>query len=578
MYVPWTNIIGVTVSIVAVVSAVLYVKCDKGKNTMQDKINRWVKNKNVLYGAIILAAVCLYVMIYGVYILNPLYTDWLMQGGDITQHYLGWKAYRASEWMFPIGNTENLAYPYDTSIIFTDSIPLFAVFFKAISKLLPKEFQYFGLWGIICFILQGIFSARVIGRFTDNKLNIFLLSVLFMLSPVMIYRMYYHTALAGQWILLIAIENLFSCQLEKKRTWFNWLWIGALTVWIHTYFTLMCGIILCGYCIIDWLSSRKLGNSLKMLASYVSAAAFSAWILGGFSSIWGKWDAFGLGVYSMNVNALFNPQGWSRIYKDLTMCGSGQSEGFAYLGAGVIFLLFTAGLCLCADIRVKEIIFHNRIRIAALFSVCSIAFLVAASPSITFGEMQVIKLHVPQFVLDIWSVFRATGRVGWIIVYIVMFCSAIVLLKAWDKRMVAITVALCIMIQVWDIHDVIQEKNAKYGHMAGYETTMRTEKFWKAVAENEDIRNIIFLSTPDIETLYEVTDWAIDHGKTINDFCFARSLEGLVKSNVSERLKKPSENDLFIMKNRLDSEGAQLNYYMIDGYIIGYIGEIKEQE
>lgn len=64
----------------------------------------------------------MFVAIYGVRILNPMYTDWLMNGEDLTQHYLGWKAYRESGWHFPIGMTDTLAYPNLTTVVFTDSI------------------------------------------------------------------------------------------------------------------------------------------------------------------------------------------------------------------------------------------------------------------------------------------------------------------------------------------------------------------------------------------------------------------------------------------------------------------------
>ena len=52
----------------------------------------------LLGGAIFLA-------IYGVRILDPTYDDWLLQGGDMTQHYIGWMYFRRSDWHFPIGMT-----------------------------------------------------------------------------------------------------------------------------------------------------------------------------------------------------------------------------------------------------------------------------------------------------------------------------------------------------------------------------------------------------------------------------------------------------------------------------------------
>lgn len=131
----------------------------------------WINYLNIenMFGkGITLIAIIIFCALYGIHILNPTYVDWLLKGGDLTQHYLGWKAYRNSEWTFPIGYMNMLTYPNAVSVIFTDSIPIFAVIFKVFSSILPDNFQYFGMWGLICFILQGLMASRIIRNFTDN--------------------------------------------------------------------------------------------------------------------------------------------------------------------------------------------------------------------------------------------------------------------------------------------------------------------------------------------------------------------------------------------------------------------------
>ena len=44
------------------------------------------------------------------------------------------------------------------SIVYSDSIPLFALIFKLINFALPEKFQYFSLWFMVCFFLQGFFK------------------------------------------------------------------------------------------------------------------------------------------------------------------------------------------------------------------------------------------------------------------------------------------------------------------------------------------------------------------------------------------------------------------------------------
>lgn len=106
------------------------------------------------YAIAVIIGVITFIFLYGLRVLNPCYTDLLLGKGDLSQHYLGWEFYRRSQWFFPFGLTDQLAYPETTSIIFTDSIPLLAVPFKLLKGILPDSFQYFGWWGIICFGLQ----------------------------------------------------------------------------------------------------------------------------------------------------------------------------------------------------------------------------------------------------------------------------------------------------------------------------------------------------------------------------------------------------------------------------------------
>jgi len=110
-----------------------------------------------------------FVCIYGVEVLDTGNTLWLENAGDLTQHYTGWTFFRDSEWSIQIGLFNSLSYPNYASIVFTDSIPIFAVFFKIISGILPETFQYMGIFGIMCYILQGVFSFTLLRKFIKNK-------------------------------------------------------------------------------------------------------------------------------------------------------------------------------------------------------------------------------------------------------------------------------------------------------------------------------------------------------------------------------------------------------------------------
>jgi hypothetical protein len=104
-----------------------------------------------------LVGILFFVAVFGVRILDPSYLGWQLTL-DPGQHYLGWEMFRHEAWHFPLGRIAGYGTPDGSSVVYTDSIPLLAIPLKSIQWLLPKNFQYFGLWMLICYALQGVFG------------------------------------------------------------------------------------------------------------------------------------------------------------------------------------------------------------------------------------------------------------------------------------------------------------------------------------------------------------------------------------------------------------------------------------
>ena len=131
--------------------------------------NSWYRQRYALAAALLGAV--FFVLLYGVRVIDPTNTDWILnRGSDPSQHYLGWELYRQSDVRLPyLGMSYATVYPYRTSIIYTDSIPLLAVAFKAVSALLPEPFQYLGIWGLFCFMAQGFFAQKIVWRISGAE-------------------------------------------------------------------------------------------------------------------------------------------------------------------------------------------------------------------------------------------------------------------------------------------------------------------------------------------------------------------------------------------------------------------------
>ena len=165
-----------------------------------------VKKKNVLIAAII--GVMIFLCIYGVTPLDVTNDYWIFtyyDEHDIVQHYVGWLAFRNSDWEFPLGLANNIAYGDGTIISFLDSIPIVAIFFKLFRNFLPSTFQYFGLYTLLCYILQCIAAYKLLYYKTKNSLYSLLGCTLFGFAPVLMERAFRHTALGSQWIILFAL-------------------------------------------------------------------------------------------------------------------------------------------------------------------------------------------------------------------------------------------------------------------------------------------------------------------------------------------------------------------------------------
>jgi hypothetical protein len=154
----------------------------------------------------LLAGLAAFALFSGFSALSPTRLYWVMDNFDLPTHYLGWQYFREAPWLqWPIGSIPLYGYDAPGNIVLTDSIPLLALLFKLFSAWLPWDFQYFGIWVLACFLLQAWFAGKILQRFSSSALFCLGGSFLFATATVFVCRIYFHPALAGQWLLLAAM-------------------------------------------------------------------------------------------------------------------------------------------------------------------------------------------------------------------------------------------------------------------------------------------------------------------------------------------------------------------------------------
>ncbi|MBP5464808.1 MAG: hypothetical protein J6Y13_06530 [Treponema sp.] len=495
----------------------------------------------------LLAALC-FILIYGVRILNPVYDDWLLAGGDLSQHYIGWEGYRNGNWTFPIGLSDTLTYPTSISVIFTDSIPLPAVFFKLLSPLLPETFQYWGLWGLAGFVLTALVSAILVRKYSPNTACTVLTSLFFTLSPTILQRLYGHESLGGgQWLVIASLLPLAFYREHyhhiRKAAVF-WGLLAFLCVGIHIYFAVTCFFSLIAFCLYDLLTTKKLKTAFASGTSYGLTALATTWLLGGLKGgIKGK-GAGEVGEFSANLNCLINPLEYSRFFPGLPIHGNGQYEGFAYLGLG-IFVLLAVSLILLTTTGGKKAfsrIPYNRQKAIAFAIAAMLSFLFALSPLVTFGSRLLFTIPLPHAVNKLLVTFRSTGRMVWLcyyIIYLTVICLFLSISKRHSPWMQAVILGICLFLQIIDLSPLPLARHSRYAGNRTYENVFSQSPLMRSLADRGDIRHISIVSGMESEELYDVAQFAIEHKMTVNRFWTVHQIgrkdeDELLRANLSE--------------------------------------------
>lgn len=525
----------------------------------------------------------IFILIYGYRVLIPTYTDWLLVygAGDPQQHYFGWRFFQQSQWYFPIGMMDTLGYPIMTSVVFTDSIPLFAVIFKLLTPILPAEFQYFGIWGILCFMLQGALGAVLCLKYARRPVQATLGSLLFILSPAILHRMYYHSALAGHWIILFGLTLLvYHKELSQKpiRAILLWGLLGGLIASIHLYFLPMCGILCIGYCAYDIVKNRRWYGFLPIV-SFVAFTLGIGWVLGTFTASTSA-SSGGLGDYSFNLNGFWNPM-WSQYSSVLQVFPSfaEQHEGFAYLGFGVL-LLCIVSVCLLLDRYLSKEGERHALRSAAskhrldliVYGIMALLFVfIAMSPVVTFNSHVLFHIPIPEVLQELWGIFRSTGRLIWPLGYILIFSAIAIITRHQEKRFAVLLLVCCVGLQAYDLHHRMNNLHNDYSQRVEYENPL-TETFWHELGEDSGIEHLV-VDNSDGYYRYPLAEIAIQNHWTLNDFYFARHVNG-IGDTVGKSLASPDDSMLFVIKpenfdTMLSHAHPSITFYEMDGLIIG---------
>ncbi len=514
------------------------------------------KNKKTEILILILAALegaGLFLLIYGFHPLLPTFTTWIYEfKRDLFQHQIGFEYFRQAPWRLPcFGSYTGYPDSFVNSVIYTDSIPILAVFFKLFRNVLPAQFQYFGLWGLLCFILQGVFAAVLLRRLRVCAPLTLAAIPLFHLHVLILFRLFLHSSLAGQWLILAGIylwlarEDTFWPLWKKTLAWSL---LCALAVGIHFYFLVMIGFILLSDLLLDFLSERNILRELSVFFCSVGAVLLSWYLYGGFGVISSPGSS-GLGEAGLDALWWINPDKRSSVIPKLFDAG----EGLAYPGLGILLLLALLLLLVLLGCRkagedmVSPKVLLSTVPFGVLLTV------LAASPVLHVGGQVVFDCRpfLPGAVLRLWEIVRASARLFWPVWYVLLLLLLVRLNEQFEKRkwLFFLLLLLCCIIQYFDVVPHTARTMAK-------ETPLNkpfTSEFMACAGSriSKDTEHLVFLSKKEVPTGYEEPAlFALRNGLTINDGYFARKIETHPERYLSDLKGAPKTKTVYCIPKR----------------------------
>lgn len=429
--------------------------------------------------------------------------------------------------MAPIATTDHLIHPTPVSVLYTDSIPLLGIFFRMISAILPKSFQYFGLWGLLCFMLNGATAAVMLRSFSSSKRFCAIGSLFFILSPCVLFRMFGHTSLAAHWLILAAFCIWFYKPFIHTF-WKNlWLWCTLFggAVFIHPYFIPLIGFIFAGYLIDACIDTRNVAAYLIIFCAVVATTLGSLWWLGAFDAEIST-AAGGLGFYSANLNFLFNPlqvhlsgppARISLLQPKLSVF-AGQYEGMGYLGTGMIFM----GIVALGKLCFRKYRFHIRRSAVLLCAVLLTLLWLAVAPVITFGGHELWRVPYPDFMVDLLSRFRASGRFVWPICYF-LFAFFLFMIQRQSKTKHSFwVICIALGLQMIDLSGWMLDTHRNFMSPKQFVSDMQSDIWPYLARRHKHIFTNFPIGLKDQQEI-SIAKYAFDNDLTLNFYYLTRS-------------------------------------------------------
>jgi hypothetical protein len=418
--------------------------------------------------------VAAFALVAGIRVLDPANIAWLGQG-DAATNYLGWHFFRTAPWASPPGANPSYGLELGSSVVFSDSIPGLALFFKLFSPVLPATFQYFGVWLLACFALQAFLGWKL-AALASERASIRLLGAgLMLFAPPFLWRVGVHASLAAHWLILAALY-LNLCPRPSARV-FWWGLLVCAAVLVHAYLWAM----VLALWLADFIARARARRPLAEPLLAVGVSLLTMWLCGYFMLRAEPPLDVPYGVYRMNLLSPLDPSGWSHVLPDIAE-GPNDYEGFNFLGLGALALLAVVlGTAALAGLRRALPAAIPRQR-RPLLAVLALLTLFALSHKIVAAAAGPLIIPLPGLLEEAFSAFRTSARFFWPVFYALLWLILWLAARVFSHRAALALLSLALGVQIADTSAGWSQRRIDMSpHGPEWQTTLRSP-FWQAAA------------------------------------------------------------------------------------------------
>jgi hypothetical protein len=378
--------------------------------------------------------------------LQPSNVAWL-SFRDQKTHWLGWQFFAATDWAWPPGLNPRYGWDSVTSIVATDSLPLFALVFKLLDIESVNNGQYFGISYLLGSILLCLGCSRLLEFFGVRGFCKFLGILLLVSSPIFwVMHEWYPALSAGMGLLVWSLHRYFYDFKYQKFSIRHWSVL--LLAGVATQFYLFAIILGLSFATAVSVLPANSGARLRLIRSIcvlLGVVVTAMYLIGYFATPIQRASAgSGYGDFSANLLGLVDFNGASRIIPDLPSTESQVDPTAIGLGGLILLVLLLA-------VRTKNSVKSVQMSIKkhwALTGMLAAMAIFSVSNVVSVGQLT-LTIPLPETVVQSLSVFRSSSRFLWPSVMLLNLALVVLISRVFKKATVLLLTV--VLIQLIDI-------------------------------------------------------------------------------------------------------------------------------